>query len=210
MCLHANLFLVILTRGGGGGFSITKKLLHEFLLPLLNIPQIASFFQVLPDRDSAAIEEIRGEIGQLREILQNQQREQNVKVSEVLREEVAVLEGAISTRLETILSQHNAEQGTCLLLITRFFSSYSLKFVPISRLTGHLLFLDQVFEKFTRDKQVNEKQRHEKMTTSITTAVLNKVEKTVKNEIRNSVGSSECLIKFYLIMIFMIFTKSLL
>lgn len=55
-----------------------------------------------------------------------------------------------------------------------------------------------MFEKFTRDKQVNEKQRHEKMTTSITTAVLNKVEKTVKNEIRNSVGSSKCLIKFYL------------
>lgn len=50
-----------------------------------------------------------------------------------------------------------------------------------------------MFEKFTRDKNVNEKQRHEKMTTSITTAVLNKVEKTVKNEIRNSVGSG----KFY-------------
>jgi hypothetical protein len=49
-----------------------------------------------------------------------------------------------------------------------------------------------MFEKFSREKHVNEKQRHEKMTTSITTAVLNKVEKTVKNEIRNSVGSGEC------------------
>jgi hypothetical protein len=48
---------------------------------------------------------------QLRELLLNQQREQNAKVSEVLREEVAILEGAISSRLETILAQHNTEQG---------------------------------------------------------------------------------------------------
>jgi hypothetical protein len=48
-----------------------------------------------------------------------------------------------------------------------------------------------MLEKITRDKQVNEKQRYEKMSTSITTGVLNKVEKTIKNEIRNSVGSGE-------------------
>ena len=58
------------------------------------------------------MDDIRDDIRQLREILLNQQREQNVQVSEVLREEVAILEGAISSRLETILAQHNTEQGT--------------------------------------------------------------------------------------------------
>jgi hypothetical protein len=57
------------------------------------------------------MDDIRDDIRQLREILLNQQREQNVQVSEVLREEVAILEGAISSRLETILAQHNTEQG---------------------------------------------------------------------------------------------------
>ncbi|XP_028392864.1 enhancer of mRNA-decapping protein 4-like [Dendronephthya gigantea] len=111
-----------------------------------------------PPTNSAALDDIRDDIRQLRELLQAQQREQNVKISDVLREEVASLEGAVSSSLGSILAEHNAEQ-------------------------------DQMFEKFTRDKNVNEKQRYEKMTTSITTAVLNKVEKIVKNEIRNSVGS---------------------
>jgi hypothetical protein len=57
------------------------------------------------------LDAIRNDIRELREMLQNQQREQNGRVSEVLREEVAILEGAISSRLETILGQHNVEQG---------------------------------------------------------------------------------------------------
>lgn len=52
-------------------------------------------------------------------------------------------------------------------------------------------FLDQMFDRFAREKQTNEKQKHEKLISSLATSLSNKVEKTVKNEIKNSVNSGE-------------------
>ena len=54
------------------------------------------------------------EINQLRSEIQNQQRQQNQQVTEVLREEVAVLECAVSSKMETVLAEHAREQGNFL------------------------------------------------------------------------------------------------
>ena len=90
-----------------------------------------------PPTNSVALDDIRDDIRQLRELLQAQQQEQNVKISDVLREEVAMLEGAVSSRLGNILAEHNAEQGESGLRIKRMHST---------SFPGHLFFKGLGFE----------------------------------------------------------------
>ena len=60
------------------------------------------------------LDSLRDEIREIRELIFNQQQQQNDKMTEVLKEEIAVIEGVISSKLESIMDQHKTEQGSVL------------------------------------------------------------------------------------------------
>ena len=67
----------------------------------------------LPQLDNvlALLRAQHSEMQQIKDELQNQQRQQNQQLFVVLREEVAMLESAIANRVETALGEHAREQG---------------------------------------------------------------------------------------------------
>lgn len=125
-------------------------------------------------------EEARKQNEQLSDVLREEARKQIEQVSDVLREEARMLQEEARKQNQQVSDVLREE-------VAMLEGAISSKVE--TALAEHAREQDLRSDRFAQEKQRSEKQKHEKLVSSVTTALSTKVEKTVKNELKNNVTS---------------------